>query len=362
METTNGKETANNGLAVQSTGAKTEVIKIDPVLQITPSERFTNSVLKLFSSNNGEIELPRFQQKLMQNYFIKLDGMLKELDAKNKKKSPEYQEQLAYVWTNVNMNKLSNDVIAWSSIGLDPTQPNHLSLIPYKNKDTNKWDVGFLPGYAGLEIKAKKYGLDIPDFFIMELVYTNDEFRQFKKDMNNRVEGYEFKVVSDFDRGEVMGGFYYIVYNDYPEKNKLKVFSLKDIEKRKPAYASAEFWGGEKQKWTNGKKDGMEKIDGWFDEMALKTIKRACYNSIVIDAEKIDENYYKILQGEKEMNTAKIENDILLNANKESLEFDDAEVVEDPSTTPPVILEASKPKQDHPQPENGGTLIEGPNF
>jgi recombination protein RecT len=86
---------------------------------------------------------------------------------------------------------------------------------------------------------------------------------------------------------------------------------LKDIEKRKPKYASAEFWGGEKQKWTNGKKDGMEKIDGWFEEMALKTIKRACYNAITIDASKIDESFQKILEAEKEMNNSKIENEIL---------------------------------------------------
>jgi recombination protein RecT len=217
MKNIEAQETAKNDLAVNPQETpKTEIAKADPLAKITPSERFTNSVLASFSSNNGEIELGRLQKKLIQNYFIKLDGMLKDLETKNNKKSGDYKEALAYNWNNVNMLKMAIEVIAWSTIGLDPTQSNHISLIPYKNKDTNKWDIGFIPGYNGLEIKAKKYGLDCPDYFIIELVYSNDEFKQFKKDMNNRVEGYEFKVVSDFDRGEVMGGFYYR-FKDQPK-------------------------------------------------------------------------------------------------------------------------------------------------
>ncbi|MFV5697785.1 recombinational DNA repair protein (RecE pathway) [Flavobacterium sp. ZT3R17] len=336
MKTENQEGTATNGMAVQPPAeTKTEIIK--PIDKVTPSERFVNSVLSNFASNNGKIQLTSFQEKLIQNYFIKLDSTLKDLEAKNSKKTPQYKEPLAYNWNNVNMTKLSTDVVAWSSIGLDPTQPNHVSLIPYKNKETNRWDIGFLPGYNGLEIKSKKYGLDVPDFFISELKYTTDIFKSIKKDMNNRVEGYVFEITNEFNRGTVEGGFYYHGYIDNPEKNKLKTFSLSDIEKRKPTYASVEFWGGEKDKWetdpnTNKSvKVGKVKIDGWFDEMALKTIKRACYNAITIDASKIDEHYLKTIQGEKEMNSVKIENEILENANKESLDFDDAVMVDNES-------------------------------
>jgi recombination protein RecT len=361
MKSEKEEGTAINGLAVQpTTKTKSEVIKADHLTKITPSERFTNSVLSNFASNNGKIQLTNFQEKLIQNYFIKLDSMLKDLDSKNNKKTEQYKEPLAYSWNNVNMSKLSTDVVAWSAIGLDPTQPNHVSLIPYKNKETNKWDIGFLPGYNGLEIKAKKYGLDVPDFFICELKYTSDIFKSIKKDMNNRIEGYVFEITNEFNRGEVEGGFYYHVYIDNPEKNRLKTFSLQDIEKRKPTYASAEFWGGQKQKWTNGQKDGFEKIEGWFAEMAEKTIKRACYNSVNIDASKIDDNYLKTIEGEKAMNSIKIENEILENANKENLDFDDAIIIENEPKQLEVVNEPIVDPQPEVQPIQ--MAVDGPGF
>lgn len=295
----------------------------------SPSERFTNAVIKEFSSNNGQVSITPFQKKLCQNYFIKIDQTLKDAEKKRIAKSDEYRDSLALVWENVNMAKLAVDVIAFSSVELDPTQPNHINMIPYKNTANNKYDMGFIIGYRGMELKAKKYGLEVPSDVVVELVYSNDKFKQFKKDRGNAVESYEFEVTDNFNRGEVVGGFWYHEFADYPEKNKLKVFSLKDIEKRKPAYASAEFWGGEKDKWVSGKKVGKEKIEGWFEEMALKTISRHAYNAITIDSKKIDDNYLSIIQKETEMKDSIIQNEVIANANKSSLDFEDAEVVDE---------------------------------
>lgn len=299
--------------------------------QVAPSqsERFTNAIVKEFSSNNGAVTITPFQKKLCQNYFIKIDQTLKDAEKKRLAKSPEFRDALSLTWENVNMSKLAVDVIAFSSVELDPTQPNHINMIPYKNTANQKYDMGFVIGYRGMELKAKKYGLDVPNDVVVELVYSNDKFKQHKKDRNNPVESYEFEIVNDFDRGEVIGGFWYHEFKDAPDKNKIKVFSLKDIEKRKPAYASAEFWGGEKDKWVNGKKVGKEKIEGWFEEMALKTISRHAYNAITIDSKKIDDNYLAIIQKDTEMKDAIVQNEVIANANKSSLDFEEAEVVEE---------------------------------
>jgi recombination protein RecT len=134
--------------------------------------------------------------------------------------------------------------VAAVKLGLDPLQPNHINLIPYANKTTQVYDIGMILGYKGLEIKAHKYGLDVPDSTTIELIYSTDKFRPIKKDARTAIESYEFEITNAFERGTVIGGFYYHSYNDNPSKNKLVILSLKDIEKRKPKTASVEFWGG----------------------------------------------------------------------------------------------------------------------
>jgi recombination protein RecT len=334
--------------------------------QVAPSqsERFTNAIVKEFSSNNGAVTITPFQKKLCQNYFIKIDQTLKDAEKKRLAKSEEYRDDLALTWENVNMAKLAVDVIAFSSVELDPTQPNHINMIPYKNTANQKYDMGFVIGYRGMELKAKKYGLDVPNDVVVELVYSNDKFKQHKKDRNNPVESYEFEIINDFDRGDVIGGFWYHEFKDAPDKNKIKVFSLKDIEKRKPAYASAEFWGGEKDKWEKGpdgrnKKVGKEKIEGWFEEMALKTISRHAYNAITIDSKKIDDNYLAIIQKDNEMKDAIIQNDVIANANKSSLDFEEAEVVEEEVLQ---IAAAPETKQEEVAPQLEFETTDKPGF
>jgi recombination protein RecT len=303
----------------------------------SPSERFTNAVLKEFAGNVGEVETSAFQKRLIQNYFIKLDQTLKASETKRLAKKTN-QDPLPLTWENVNMPKLAVDVMSFSLIGLDALQSNHINLIPYKNNSTGKYDITFIIGYKGLELKAMKYGFEIPDDVVVELVYSNDKFKQVKKDINNRVEGYTFEVVNDFDRGEVIGGFYYHIFTKNPTKNKLKVFSLKDIEKRKPKYASSEFWGGSVDKWENGKKVGVEQVDGWREEMQLKTIYRAAYNDITIDSQKIDEHLIRMMDNDSHDKTLPtteeaVYEEIAENANSEVIDFEE---VPEPIEAPKV--------------------------
>lgn len=323
--------------------AKEQTNGIAKANEASPSERFTMAVVKEFPNGmNGQpVELTSFQRKLIQNYFIKLDSVLIEAESKRMSKSEQYRDALALTWQNVNMRKLAQDVVAYSSIGLDPLQKNHITPIPYKNAKTNQYDIVLMEGYNGLELKARKYGYDVPDEVIFELKYSTDVFKSHKKSLGNKVESYDFEITNDFDRGELEGGFYYMIYNDNPEKNKLVVMNRAKIEKRKPQYASAEFWGGEKDNWVNGKKEGKVQVEGWEEEMFMKTLKRHCWNSVNIDSQKIDDFLVHVLENEAQSNDRAVAEAIDEGANKKQLDYskpqakpqeviEEAEEVEDP--------------------------------
>lgn len=307
---------------------------------LTPSERFTQAVIKEFPNpGDQDLVLSKRQKNLIQNYFIKIDSILKE----NEVKRNSNKNNLEFNWNNVNIPKLALDVVAYSSIGLDPLIKNHISPIPYKNDRTQKYDINLMEGYSGLELKARKYGYEVPFDVIFELKYSTDRFKSFKKSINNKIESYEFEITDDFNRGELEGGFYYMMY-DNPEKNKLVVMNRHQIEKRKPKYASAEFWGGEKDNWeydpAKGKnvKNGKVDVEGWEEEMFLKTLKRHCWNSINIDSEKIDEHVMRLIENESQSNDRVVYEEIKSKSNREEIGFDDEpqyeEVEEEVKATP----------------------------
>lgn len=286
----------------------------------TQSERFMTKVISEFGSSVGEVALTNFQKRLAQNYFIALDAVLKTAEEKRMKKAERYRDPVALTWANVNMDKLSRDVVAYARIGFDPAQANHINLIPFKNNNTGKYDIAFIEGYRGLELKSVKYGLEVPDHVTVELVYSNDYFAPIKKDANNPHESYEFQIKNPFDRGKILGGFYFHSFIKTPEKNKLVMMTLKEIEKRKPDHASAEFWGGEKDKWENGQKVGKEKVEGWYDKMCWKTVYRAAHNDITIDSQKIDDDYLRLKQIESDQAEAEVSEEIRANANRDVID------------------------------------------
>lgn len=308
-----------------------------PAKELSYSERFTNMVVQQFSSLSPGSQVSEFQKRLAQNYFIKLDGILKELEKKRMGKPEEKREAIPYTWAKINTLKFALDVVAFTMVGLDPMQPNHINLIPYANNVTGVYDIGCMPGFRGLELKSKKYGFEVPDEIIIEVVYSTDNFKQYKKSRENAIESYDFEVTNDFNRGEIVGGFYYKKWNANPYKNTIKVFSLADIEKRKPKYASAEFWGGMKDVWENGKKKQVQ-IDGWKDEMVYKTIARAAYNSITIDSEKIDEAYQRLIMSEQEVRDAAVDAEVIENANKTAIGFEDIQHTQIEANPVPVYI------------------------
>ena len=301
------------------------------------SVRFMNMVVKEFTSAVDSPALTDFQRRLAQNYFMSVDMAL----TKAEQKRNSQKNKLPITWANVNLQQLALDVVACARVGLDPAQPNHVHPVPYKNNTTNKYDIAFILGYRGLELKAKKYGLDIPDAVIVELVHENDTFKPIKKDARNPVEHYEFEISNPFDRGEIIGGFYYHIWTDQPEKNKLVIFSLQDILKRKPKYASVEFWGEE----------------NWYEKMCWKTIYRAAYKDITIDSQKIDEDYLRMKHMEDTLADEEVAAEIAENANSEVLDIE-AENVENDEK--PVEKEEKDPKKEPVQQTLDG--LEEPGF
>lgn len=292
--TTNVK---NQKPAVQNKNQNQGALQPAENQQLTMSERFTNLVLRKFGSNvAGALQVSEYQKRLIQGYFIAIDRALKIAEEarirKNEtNKDHKYDNNLPVTWDNVNINDLALDVVHYARMGLDMMMDNHLFPIPYKNNKNNKYDVTLMPGYNGIQYIAEKYALEQPKAVTIELVYSTDTFKPIKKNKDNKVESYIFEINNTFDRGEIVGGFGYIEYED-PVKNKLIIMTRKDIEKRKPAYAAAEFWGGTTKVWENGKQVEKE-TDGWFEEMCLKTIKREVYSAknIPRDPKKIDDNY-----------------------------------------------------------------------
>ncbi len=265
--------------------------------QLAASERFTNMVLKEFSGSvAGAAEVTERQRRLIQGYFIGVDRALKmaeeERVRKNEKnQNHDYDNTLPVSWNTVNMGDLALDLVHYARMGLDMMQPNMLFPIPYKNKKRGVYDVTLMEGYNGKRYIAEKYAIETPISVAVEVVYSKDVFKPLKKGFERKVESYTFDIVDPFDRGEIVGGFAYLEFED-PLKNKLILMSWKDIEKRKPEYASANFWGGKQTVWRDGKKV-EEEVEGWKDEMVRKTIIREAFSAkhLPRDPSKVDDAF-----------------------------------------------------------------------
>ena len=297
---------------------------------LSNSEKFTNKVLKEFGqSAGGEFRVTDFQRQLISGYFIGIDRALKAAEerrvADNAWKKEANNDPIT--WNTIDLNAVALDVMHYARMGLDITQKNMLFAIPYKDNNrtaktgTKLYSVNFMQGYNGIRYIAEKYALEKPKSVTTELVYSTDVFKPIKKSHENNVESYEFSITNAFDRGEIVGGFGYIEYAD-PTKNRLIIMSKKDIEKRKPKYASAEFWGTEATgkkvtQYVNGKKEQVD-TEGWYEEMCLKTIRREVYSpkNIPIDPQKIDESYQYMK--EQELRYAQMEAQDLIEANTAS--------------------------------------------
>lgn len=294
--------------------------------QLAMSERFTNTVLKEFGGNvSGALQVTDYQRTLIQGYFIVIDRALKSAEEERVRKNlankdHKYDNTTPVGWNTVNLNDLALDLVHYARMGLDMTQDNMLFPIPYKNNKHNNYDITLMEGYNGIRYIAEKYATEVPTAVTIEVVYSNDSFKPIKKGGHNRVENYEFEITNPFERGEIVGGFAYIEFAD-PSKNELVIMSMKDIMKRKPKYASANFWGGTQKAWENGQQVEVE-VEGWLDEMVRKTIIREAYSAkhLPRDPKKVDDSYQYMKM--REAHYAEIEAQAEINANANTVVID----------------------------------------
>lgn len=360
--------------------------ELQPTAQVlNVSERFTAKVMKEFGGSVGTPQVTEFQKRLIQGYFIAIDRALKAAEEERLRKNDnnrdheKYDNNLPVTWENVNLNDLAMDLVHYARLGLDMMQDNHLFPIPYKNNKAQRYDVTLMEGYNGIRYIAERYAVEFPRDVTVELVYSTDTFVPIKKDSRNKVEGYEFTINNPFNRGEIQGGFGYIEYDD-PAKNKLVIMTMKDIMKRKPAYASANFWGGTQKVWENGKQ--VEKqAEGWLDEMCRKTIMREVYSAkhIPRDPQKVDDTYQYLKM--REAKRAEMEAQDIIDANANGKVIDvtppagqEPQPAALPEPTPGFTIDhgAGEVKEPEPVPvsaptavaatADGQTIIGGPTF
>lgn len=310
-----------------------DIVKSEKNEQLAASERFMNKVLAEFSGNvAGELAVTEYQRGLIQGYFIKIDRALKAAEEerirKNKQNSdPSFNNELPVDWNHVNLPDLAIDLVHYARMGLDMAQDNMLFPIPYKNNKRGWYDVTLMPGYNGIRYIGERYALDLPRAVTVEVVYASDVFRPIKKSRTNPVESYEFEITQPFDRGAIVGGFAYLEFDD-ERKNELVVMSRKDIEKRKPRYASAEFWGGVKKRKENGQWV-EEPMEGWLDEMVRKTLIREAYSSkhLPRDPAKVDEAYRHAVLREEQYAAIVAEAEVVSKANAIPIDVETGDVL-----------------------------------
>ena len=306
-----------------------------PVVAAAPSasQRFTNVVMREFTDSTGYTKLTPHQKNLIQGYFIACDNALAALEAKRVKDGQN--NKLPYTWNNVNIDgKLAQRVVVYAKLGLDMTLPNHLFPIPYLNGKNGKYDLNFQEGYRGKEIKIKKYSYYPIKNVAYEIVYSNDKFTPYKRGAKRRYDTYEFEITNPFDRGNLIGGFAYVEFED-PQRNILVIMSKADIEKRKNVAKSKDFW------------------NKWYDEMALKTVVNAACNKVTLDPEKIDPDFRIMQQSESDAAEAELAEDLRQNANREPINVTplEPEPAAIPERTQPVQQQVETPAQSEAAPD-----------
>ena len=316
--------------------------------ELSASQRFTNMVVKSYAEG-GNVNLTDEQGRRIQGYFVVIDSALRKAEEDRQKKNAnnsdhKYDNPLDYNWKTLDFDeRAARAMVASTKMGVDMTLPNMMTPVFFKNNDKHMYSLSFIPGYRGREIIAFKYGLHIPESVIIQLVYKNDKFTPHFNDARHDGDSYDFEVTNPFDRGELVGGFFYQIFNGKSgQKNKLYVLSMADIMKRKPEHASANFWGGEGYTYDKGKRVKTQ-LPGWLDEMAYKTVANYGFSRITIDPDKIDTNYQDLHAGNR--SDEQIMSDINAKANSGEVIDATAETVKD---TPAIPEHSQEPQQPAP--------------
>ena len=278
----------------------------------TASERFTTSIMTQFEAEAGApMSFTDYERALAQHLFLKIDSTMKELEAKrNDNGKPPI------VWENVNMRKLALDAVHRIQLGLDALIPAHIYPVPYLNGKTNKYDIDLRVGYRGELYYRLQSATEKPVDVRLELVYDTDTFAPVMKDYGNPVESYEFKINNPFARGNVIGGFAYITYED-AKRNKLVLVGEDMFMKSRAAARSKDFW------------------DKYPVEMRYKTLVHRAVSHIEMDPRKVNAPAFAAVEND----SIEAEIDRTANTGSEIIIGDFAEEAPEQPPTDPTYIE-----------------------
>lgn len=200
----------------------------------TVSERFLADVERQFLAEMGRgVQFSALEQRLVQHMYLSVDQALKVAEARRKSGTE-------FAWKNVDRQKLALDTVHRVSLGLDALVPGHVWPIFYWNSHKSQYDVDLRIGYIGRDFVTRRYAMETPVDITYELVYSTDTFKALPRSSSRDVEGYEFEISNPFDRGEIVGGFGYVTYDD-ARKNRLVLVTQRDF-KRSKAASKSNFW------------------------------------------------------------------------------------------------------------------------
>lgn len=236
---------------------------------VSLSVAFTNKIMNELAAG-VKINWTDEQKRLAQSYYMGIEQSLK-----NAEEHRGNSNSLPFAWSNVVIDSdLAQNIAMYIRFGIDMRIANSLWVIPRKDNRIKKYRLNFMLGHEGRKAIAMKYSLDKIVDIHDELVYSTDKFTIIKKDAKHPTESYELEITNPFDRGDVVGGFVYVQFEN-PSKNFLLVMSKKEINKHRAKAMTTKIW------------------DEWYEAMARKTVIHAACKRITIDPAKIDANYKK---------------------------------------------------------------------
>lgn len=283
----------------QVQNVNTQTQNVQPV---SLSVAFTNKVMNELSSG-VKVNWSDDQRRLAQSYYMGIEHALQIAEERRKGGLP-------YAWQNVSIDSdLAQNIAMYIRFGIDMRIANSLWVVPRMDNKAGKYKLNFMLGHEGRKTIAMKYALDEIVDIHDELVYSTDRFSIVKKDANHPVETYSLEITNPFDRGDIVGGFVYVQFEN-ESKNFIFVMSKKDIDKHRAKAMTTKIW------------------DEWYEQMARKTLIHAVCKRITIDAQKIDVNYKQWQKAEVASESQNAQAIIEENANNG--EVIDVEPVQEP--------------------------------
>ncbi len=254
-----------------------ELATVEELAMKRNSARFLAEVERQFVAEVGsERMFTPLEKRLAQHMYLAVDQALKTAEADRVRKNKPGAE---YTWTTIDRQKLALDTVHRISLGLDALIPNHIWPVMYFNGAKKMYDIDLLIGYVGRDYVSRTHALETPLAIVYELVHATDTFKALPRSSTREVEGYEFEINNPFDRGDIIGGFGYVVHDD-PRKNRLILVTQRDFKRSKDASKST-FWSENDV------------------EMHLKTVYHRVAAKIPMDPEKVNASAYAAVMAEE---------------------------------------------------------------